>query len=97
MSLKLSIAMGLLERLLKESEECIAELEQRLAAAEAKIPRWIPVSERLPKDGVYVLVNIRDNDGDEYQALLSCFCGEFDVIQPTHWMPLPDAPGADHG
>lgn len=30
------------------------ELEKRLAAAEAKIPRWIPVSERLPPLGVKV-------------------------------------------
>lgn len=35
-------------------EQHITEMEQRLAAAEAKIPRWIPVSERLPPLGVKV-------------------------------------------
>lgn len=69
-------------------------LKERVAELEAS-RRWIPVSERLPEDGVYVLCNIKDDD-NEYQAIQSCFAGVFDVT-PTHWMPLPEAPGAENG
>lgn len=39
----------------------IASLEKRLAEAEAKIPRWIPVSEGLPN--IYVEVIALAGDG----------------------------------
>ena len=39
-----------------------AELEQQLAEAKAKIPQWIPVTERLPKPRATVLAV--DNSGD---------------------------------
>ena len=38
------------------------DLQQRLAEAESKIPKWIPVKERLPKPGATVLAV--DNSGD---------------------------------
>lgn len=40
----------------------LAETEQRLAEIEAKLPRWIPVTERLPKPGATILAV--DNSGD---------------------------------
>lgn len=46
----------------EEAAELINELEQRLAAAEAKLPRWIPVGDRLPKPGATILAV--DNSGD---------------------------------
>lgn len=49
-------------RELEKAKGRIAELEQRLAEAEAKIPRWIPVTERLPKPGATILAV--DNSGD---------------------------------
>lgn len=38
------------------------DLEHRLSEAEAKIPKWIPVEERLPKPGANILAI--DNSGD---------------------------------
>lgn len=71
-------------------------------------PRWIPVEEKLPPDGV--LVAVRDADGEYgydihedggwecYEAALEEFqavrCAEmtFGCKPPVCWMPLPEAP-----
>lgn len=37
--------------IIKFSNEKIPELEKRIAELEAKIPKWVPVSERLPEKG----------------------------------------------
>ena len=60
-------------------------------------PKWIPVTERLPEDGKYVLcfcrANIicvlrRDKDGDWYENPAHVYMSSF----VTHWMPLPEPP-----
>ena len=65
--------------------------------------QWIPVSERLPEEGVYVLALLPQQAGIEagaYKAALSqwqslkgtfstCFGFGFEA---THWMPLPPPP-----
>ena len=60
-------------------------------------PHWIPVSERLPENGKYVLcfcrANIvcvlrRDKDGDWYENPTHVYMSGF----VTHWMPLPEPP-----
>ena len=72
-------------------------LQQRLAAAEAKIPKWIPVSDSLPKECHAVLI-CKDgdetgygyrlnNDWYEENELLAAY-----NITVTHWMPLPEPP-----
>lgn len=76
------------------------ELADHLIASGVTIQRWIPVSERLPD--VYI-----DEWGD-FIPFLVCekgteypFRALFDgkswgdglcVLEPTHWMPLPQAP-----
>ena len=64
------------------------------------IPKWIPVTERLPtKDGYRVLCNIKSSafPGCFYQSILRYdkygFRGS-DVYTEdvTHWMPLPEPP-----
>lgn len=60
-----------------------------------KVPRWIPVGERLPPLGEDVLlmcgdeqaIGGRDEDGDWWGLGL----GVVDK-PPTHWMPLPEPP-----
>lgn len=76
-----------------------------LADAPSRRTRWIPVTERLPEDGVRVLVV---NGGDEMAVALVHDVSE-DVVQwmasawrgregaylfppATHWMPLPEPP-----
>lgn len=58
---------------------------------------WIPVSERKPGDGVKVLVS----PGYAEETSIDQWCDQYDSFlmriedgrQPTHWMPLPAAPG----
>lgn len=74
----------------------IIELESENAELEAE-RRWIPVSERLPEDGDFVL----GWGTDEIIEVLE-FCTEYgdncfyniagDTISITHWMPLPEPP-----
>lgn len=71
--------------------------EQRLAEAEEKLPRWIPVSERLPKECHAVLI-CKDGNETSYGYRLSGDWYEENVrlaaydITVTHWMPLPEPP-----
>lgn len=66
----------------------------------AMVPKWIPVSERLPRHDQTVVYY--DGDVD-----VACFWdGDFHTIDQyesdiipdvTHWMPLPEPPGKDVG
>lgn len=62
--------------------------------------QWIPVTERLPENGEYVLcfcrANIvcvlrRDKGGDWYENPTHVYMSGF----VTHWMPLPEPPESD--
>lgn len=88
---------------------CAADLiEQqaaRIAELEAKVPRWIPVTERMPEIEQRVLV--LDRHGNAMVRTLRCLAGEKgpsfrpDGLVPrkhiTHWMPLPEQPEMDGG
>lgn len=50
-------------------------------------PRWIPVTERLPEDGEYVLA-YSEQDG----LMLVEARHRFSNWEITHWMPLPEPP-----
>ena len=78
----------------------IEEMVDHLIANGVTIHRWIPVTEKLPEDGVLVLcIGARGgmflgrspslfSDGTSYFAVpnsRSCRYG-------THWMPLPEPP-----
>ena len=64
---------------------------------------WIPVSERLPEEGVVVLAYLpkqADVESGVYAAMLSklqTLKGTFSTsfgfgFEATHWMPLPSPP-----
>ena len=73
----------------------IAKLKQCIAELEAE-RRWIPVSERLPEECVYVQVT----DGkDVFQAKMYLKYGKpkwvwqgYEVDNVTHWQSLPNPP-----
>ena len=79
-------------------EDAVAEIE-RLRAG------WIPVSEQLPpppasewEDGVRVLAWSKGNGIDPAWFYRDSEYGDRwswdSTTQPTHWMPLPEPPGA---
>lgn len=64
--------------------------------------KWIPVSERLPKEFISVLVHIPEMNpcppvmeayriGDGWVTKMAAF----DINCATHWMPLPEPPAED--
>ena len=90
-----------------DAAELIEQQAARIAELEAKVPRWIPVTERLPENGVPVLVNYIGNNYGKYHpdaiavwTDYGCFWWEgsledcyAEVAMPiTHWMPLPGWP-----
>lgn len=83
---------------------CARYAEEAAAAQERQ--RWIPVTERLPEEGVPVLINYIGTDGEVYADGVAvwtecgCFwwegsladCDEDVAVPITHWMPLPEGP-----
>lgn len=82
----------------------IAALQQEIEKLRAQMPRWIPVTERLPElqnwGASKVVLGIVQNESD-YPPPNPCFCvylgnqqwtirGRMATI--THWMPLPEPP-----
>jgi hypothetical protein len=72
--------------------------DDAVAAACELMPKWIPVSERLPviKDRVLVRVDgwttiaYRINASSVYNAWVGP--DGHGLLPPTHWMPLPEPP-----
>lgn len=73
------------------------------AAKAQAVPQWIPVSERLPDEGVLCIVfwvnGVVNNHFEYYKP--THIQGYFDSVidgcvleldEVTHWMPLPAAP-----
>ena len=82
-------------QLILNDELHAADLIKSIPAADVRPVEWIPVTERLPENGCYVLAY---EDGD---ILLASYSGgewllrdmyEIVELNPTYWMPLPEPP-----
>ena len=80
--------------------EVIDRLKQLPSVSTEKPNRWIPVSERLPENGCFVIVTIKDESGDSLYLysdfgwyLDKAACWIIDAEQRTDiiaWMSLPE-------
>ena len=85
---------------LRTTADLIKQQAARIAELEAKVPRWIPVTEKIPPDQEEVLVLTRSKNGvrnvDKGYWAIDHFIhrGRAEV---THWMQLPEPPETDGG
>lgn len=83
-----------------EAADLIEQQAAKIAELEAKVPRWIPVTEKIPPDQEEVLVLTRSKNGvrnvDKGYWAIDHFIhrGRAEV---THWMPLPEPPEMNGG
>lgn len=75
--------------------DLIEQQDARIAGLEAKVPRWIPVTEKIPPDQEEVLVLTRSKNGvrnvDKGYWAIDHFIHRGRAVV-THWMPLPGWP-----
>ena len=83
---------------------CMADMHHDAADAierlQAQVPRWIPVTERLPERADEVLIAYREEYDDwteEYAVSTATYMPragrwDYDHLKITHWMPLPEPP-----
>ena len=84
-------------QLIEEEYYCsIEEMADHLIANGATVQKWIPVSERKPQVGEWVLTYYEDKrhrvtkyDKDGFPILLTV---GLEWVSVTHWMPLPVPP-----
>jgi hypothetical protein len=73
------------------------ELLDAIVEEKNNCQRWIPVGERLPEENVRVLVfdkAFRQPEMGTYYAADGWVGDEMAMLDPTHWMPLPEPPEA---
>lgn len=83
----------------------ICDLEELVDALHAKVPQWIPVGERMPKEGQRVLFFVNRKATSYKAAYAGVFIKCFNVWEyceanergwatafVTHWMPVPADP-----
>ena len=96
---------------LAEAADRIEAQAKEIEKLRGQVPRWIPVEERLPENGVPVLINyIGSNDGKYHPDGTAvwtdhgCFwwegsledCDTEVAVPITHWMPLPEPPEVEN-
>lgn len=77
-----------------EAADLIEQQTARIAELEAKVPRWIPATERLPETaGSYIVCT---KSGGVAKVNFYPELGRSQRIF-THWMPLPEPPETGGG
>lgn len=86
--------------LMMKAADLIEQQAARIAELKAKVPRWIPVTEKIPPDQEEVLVLTRGKNGvrnvDKGYWAIDHFIHR-GRAQVTHWMPLPGWPEVENG
>lgn len=86
--------------LMMKAADLIEQQAARIAELEAKVPRWIPVTEKIPPDQEEVLVLTRSKNGvrnvDKGYWAIDHFIHRGRAVV-THWMPLPGWPEMENG
>lgn len=83
-----------LRRKYTEERNAAVELTGELATVAAKLPRWIPVTERLPEHGWYLAYGPTIKmEVLHFHSVEEVWSSErYYNINVTHWMPLPEPP-----
>ena len=98
-----SEAVYLPEKFSKNAELLDVLMKAADAIEELSKPRWIPVTERLPEEHVFVLIRQDEDrmmvaervDGDWWYRYFAYDVDRWDENEQgtiTHWMPLPEPP-----
>lgn len=94
-----------LEDFREYDEDDVAEIAEYLSKNGVVLHRWIPVSEKLPEEGKFVLFQYAKGNKNptlygrnamavgryEYNLFLVEGCS----VKVSHWMPLPEPPKED--
>lgn len=87
---------------LTEAADRIEAQAKEIEKLRRKVPRWIPVEERLPElqswGASTVVLGLIKSENEPYDLTLCVYCdngiwsmpGRYVAI--THWMPLPEPP-----
>ena len=99
--------------ILPKASDAIDDLSKQLddmneanIALYGALPRWIPLSEKLPEEKTYVLIladtiagkmakvsfRYKDSAGNNCWTALDEYGKNLFDWKPTHWMPLPEPP-----
>lgn len=96
---------------LTEAADRIEAQAKEIENLRGQLPRWVPVEEHLPENGVPVLINyIASSDGKYHPdgtavwTDYGCFwwegsledCDTEVAVPITHWMPLPEPPEVEN-
>jgi BMFP domain-containing protein YqiC len=101
---QLSTETSRLRLLLSDTVAVIEKIEAENDSLRDRLPRWIPVSERLPEMSSTVLIYAPNGNYQKKGLLVEAdfVSGSFyhgfysnKLNGVTHWMPLPAAPGSE--